>query len=257
AFIYLTRCRKIDKNNSQVNELHSVLLKKLGELKEKKSIYAQELFIKGVRCLKARDYKMAVLAFQDSLANKLPDETGEVPADIMDRKIAVMEKYSKIGIYFNLSTAAELSGRFEDAVAALEKINDFKSDIDTVNYRIAENHSKIGNDNEALKYYLTTARLNWSFPNINNKLAFCTKKMGDYEQSISFFKRAIECDPKNPINCYNLAIMYKKTERYIEAYETFQKTLGMLSRSDNSLKYLISEQLEQLNSKINVANAKK
>ncbi|HPG58720.1 MAG TPA: tetratricopeptide repeat protein, partial [Candidatus Wallbacteria bacterium] len=83
------------------------------------------------------------------------------------------------------------------------------------------------------------------------------KKMGDYEQSISFFKRAIECDPKNPINCYNLAIMYKKTERHIEAYETFQKTLGMLSKSDGSLKYLINEQLEQLNSKINVANAKK
>jgi len=257
AFTYLTRCRKIDKNNAQVNELHSVLIKKLGELKEKKSIYAKELFIKGVRYLKARDYKMAILAFQDSLANKLPDEAGEVPADIMDRKIAVIERYSKIGIYFNLSTAAELSGRFEDAVTALEKINDFKSDIDTVNFRVAENHSKIGNDNDALKYYLTTARLNSSFPNIYNKLAFCTKKMGDYEQSISFFKRAIECDPKNPINCYNLAIMYKKTERHIEAYETFQKTLGMLSKSDGSLKYLINEQLEQLNSKINVANAKK
>jgi hypothetical protein len=51
--------------------------------------------------------------------------------------------------------------------------------------------------------------------------------------------------------------MYKKSEKYLDSYEVFQKTLGMLSRADNSLKYLINEQLGQLNAKINGVNAKK
>jgi tetratricopeptide (TPR) repeat protein len=253
----LVKCMKMDKNDAQVKELHAMCSAKISEIKEKKNIYARELFIKGARYLKARDFKMAALSFQDSLMNKVPEETGAVPGEVLDKKIPVIEVYSKAGIYFNLSTAFEMSGKFEDAISALEKINDFKPDIDTVNYKIAENYSRAGNDAEAYKYYSTVNRLNVSFPNIYNKLAFCAKKIGDYEQSISFFRRAIEYDPKNPINYYNLAIMYKKSEKYLDSYEVFQKTLGMLSRADNSLKYLINEQLGQLNAKINGVNAKK
>ncbi len=251
----LDRCLKTDKNNRQVNELIFMARSKLSEINEKKGIYAMELFNKGVRHLKSGDYKMAVLSFQDSLSNKTPETTGSISGDVLDKKIAVMEIYSKISIYYNMATAFELSGKFEDSIAALEKINDFKNDIDIINFKIAQCYSKIGNETEAFKYYSITNRVNGSFPNINNKLAFSAKKLGDYELSISYFRQAIAQDPKNPINHYNLAIMYKKSERYLESYEVFQKTLSLLSKSDNSLKYLVNEQISSLNLKANGVKA--
>ena len=253
----LNKCLKIDNKDRQVNELISSARSKLSEVNEKKVIYARELFIKGVRYLKARDYKMASLSFQDSLSNKIPEVPGSISGEVLDKKIAVMEVYSKISIYFNISTAFELSGKFEDAIAALEKINDLNNDIDIINYKIAECYSKLGNETEAYKFYSITNRINNSFPNIYNKLAFSAKKLGDYELSISYFKQAVLHDPKNPINHYNLAIMFKKSEKYLESYEVFQKTLSLLSKSDNSLKYLINEQITQLNLKINNVKAKK
>lgn len=243
--------------DARAKELQSSCAAKLAEIKEKKSIYARELFIKGIRYLKGRDFRMAAMCFQDSLMNRAPEETGALPAGVMDKKIPVIENYSKVGLYFNLAIAYELSAKFEDAVAALEKINDLLPGVDAINYRIAENHSRAGNDADAYRFYAAVEKLNSSFPNIYNKLAFCAKKNGDYDRSVDYFRRAVEYDPKNPINYYNLGIMFKKSEKYLEAYEVFQKTLGMLSPADASLKYLIGEQLGQLKTRIGGMNAKK
>jgi len=253
----LNRSIALSKSYLPAKELLKTASAKYDEMKAKKSVYAKELFLNGLRYFKNRDFKLAVATFQDSLVNSVPEAFGVIGYGVLEKRLPIIEEYSKIGIYFDLSCANEMIGNFEEAIAALEKINDVKDNQDIILYKIAELYKKSGDDDAAYKYYLKAAGINPSFPNIYSKIAFSAKKLGFYDESISYFKRSIEYDDKNPIHYYNLAIMLKKSEHYTEAGEYFHQAASLVSSSDISLKYLINEQINLINVKLNDKTAKK
>jgi len=253
---WLKKCAMLEKANPLVTELTSQLNKKKTELALKKAINAKETFISGVRHLKNRDFKIASVEFRDSAAAFLPQETGSIPSDTSYKKIPLIEEYTKTAVYFNLASAQEFTGNFEEAIAALEKINETLGERAFTYYKIGENYRKLDNEGEAYKSFLKVRQLDSAYADINSKLGYCAKKLGLYEDAISHFRQASEYDSQNPYNYYNLAIMYKKMDRLTESYEIFQKALATTS-NDSNLRYLIMEQINLINEKFKNQTAKK
>jgi len=256
AASWLKKCSMLEKANPAVIELTSQLNKKRSELALKKAMSAKETFISGVRHLKNRDFKIAAVEFYDSAANFLPPETGSIPIDTQYKKVPLIEEHTRTAVYFNLASAQEFLGNFEESVAALEKVNETLGERAFIYYKIGENYRKIDNEGEAYRSFLKVRQLDSSYPDISSKLGYCAKKLGRYEDAISHFRQAADYDPQNPYNYYNLAIMYKKMDRLTESYEIFQKALAATS-TDSNLRYLIMEQINIINEKLKNQTAKK
>ncbi len=250
----LKKCFMHNPKHIQGAELLKLIGKKKKEMELKKKYIAQELFLNGVRHLKNREYKMAALEFQDSLANNMPEEKGTIPNETLNKKIPVMEEYTKAAIYFNLALACEMKGNYDDATAALEKINDNVAEMAAVYYKIYENQKKANNEKEAYTALLKVEKLDPDFYDIYSRLGFMAKKLGLYEEAISYFKKATTVDSQNPLNYYNLAIMYKKIGKNLESIDIFEKTLSVTS-NDSNLRFLILEQLNLIKSQVQAQSA--
>jgi len=250
----LKKCFMLEPNHIQGKELSEFINKKKKELALKKMYTARELFLNGVRHLKNREYKVAALEFQDSLSNFSPEIKGDIPNEVLNKKIPIVEEYTKAGILFNLATANEFRGNYDDAISALEKINDNIKEMAVVYYKIYENQKKSNNDKDAYATLLKVEKLDPDFYDIYSRLGFITKKIGLYEEAITYFKKASELDSQNPLNFYNLAIMYKKIGKNLEAIDTFERTLA-ITANDSNLKFLILEQLNLIKSQLQAQNA--
>jgi len=251
----LKKCMFLDKNFKEADSLVNSVNRKIEELKNKKALLARELFLDGIRRMKEREFKAASIVFADSIANSIPREIGDIPAGILLKRIPVIEEYTRCAVYFNLASACELKGGFEDAISALEKLNEVRPGREIVHFKIAENYTKSGDDKGAYQAYEKAEKINSSFPEIQARLGFTSKKLGMYEEAISHFTKATVYDSQNPLNYYNLAIMYKKTEKLQEALETFQRSLA-LTAGDSNLRYLIMEQINLVESKLKNQTAK-
>lgn len=251
----IKKCLLLDKKHGPATELAVSVAKKLAEAKNKKLLVARELFVDGIRKMRAREFKTASAMFADSIASCLPGDAGDIPANVLHRRTPLIEEYTRCAVYFNLAVSCESRGAFEEAIAALEKLNEAKPGKDVVFFKIAENYARAGDENNAYQAFLKTEKINSSFPEIHARLGFSSKKLGKYEEAIAHFANAARYDPQNPLNYYNLAIMYKKTEKLAEALETFNRSLA-LTAGDSNLRYLIMEQLGLVESKLKNQSAR-
>lgn len=239
---WLSRCFMLDRGHIEGRDLQALIAKRQNEARLRKAMNAREFFNNGVRRLKNREFKAAAIDFNDSAASCLPDEKGGVPKEAMYKKVPLIEDYSRTAVFFNLASACEGMGNYEEAVAALEKVIEASGASAYVYQRIGENYRRSENDAEAYKAFQKAAMADGSFPDIHSRLGFAARRTGKYEEAIGHFRTATEHDPQNPLNYYNLAIMYKKLDRLEAAGETFEKALSMTA-GDSNLRYLIMEQV--------------
>ncbi len=96
---------------------------------------------------------------------------------------------------------------------------------------------------EKLFYELITILPN-SCADIYNNLGFIKHQAGDFEQSITFFKKALEINPHYTEAALNLTIAYNDTEQYEKAAAVFSKAAKFASEKGRDGKGKIDPFLE-------------
>lgn len=100
-------------------------------------------------------------------------------------------------------------------------------------YKQAQVYFEEENYLEAEKlFYLLTDAMPDGCADIYNHLGFIRHQAGDFEQSIAFFKKALEINPRYTEAALNLTIAYNDTEQYEAAAAVFSKAVAFARGKD-------------------------
>ena len=187
-----------------------------------KSIKGQAFYYLGKFHERNRNFKDAVLAYQNALEYGVGD--------------------LKVNTLYSLGTSLDPLGRFQDARDAFRRVPKSTRLTEFIFeglFRSAQMDKKLGNTKEALNEFQTLlADENYTkyIPDIRLQIADTYYRSGDAEAAIEYYAEIIQLHEKSPQAaeaCYRMGIIFEKYYRdYEQALENFLLVKKTNSRSD-------------------------
>lgn len=154
-------------------------------------------------------------------------------------------------MFVNLALAQAQGGKFEDAISTLENAQKgYPSDSsikDTLKNIVAMKTDNIMNNaaaafnnkdfQGAIKYYSMVTPAN---PNAMIGIASSYQELGDKDNAIEYYKKALELKPIDSDIAYYIACLYGEKEDYVSAKEYLQKAVTFNKNNTQAVEYLKS-----------------
>ncbi|MCL1911754.1 MAG: tetratricopeptide repeat protein, partial [Leptospirales bacterium] len=160
-------------------------------------------------------YKRLALALRHQ---KKYDEAISYAKQSIDKKPDDIDAKILLGnIYFEMS-------RYTDAVEQYRKALDISPENPTVLYNLASALVKIGDEFAAVEYLKRAASID-KFGEIayraSSSLGIIYTEKGDLELAEKYLKQSVSIRPNNPVNRYNLGLVYMKSGKDEDALKEF------------------------------------
>jgi len=146
----------------------------------------------------------------------------------LNRRIAVDGENAEILYY--LGQAFQQMDRHEEALAYLERIQDFKGNEIMLQFALSKSYEALGIFPAAIKTLQTILQFNPANHKAGWKLAEIYMKQDDYDKADSLYKDLVKTDMTNPILYKNLGLCAIKTNQIEAGIGYFIKALSFNNR---------------------------
>ncbi|MBN3040794.1 MAG: tetratricopeptide repeat protein [Candidatus Omnitrophica bacterium] len=130
--------------------------------------------------------------------------------------------------HFNKGKDYVLTGQYLMAITELEKALKYKKDDYQTFNLLGDAYDGLGRYEQAKKAYLDSISLKPDYPEANYNLAILyANRLRDKEKAIEYFKHTIQADPLSAKAYHNLGIIYKSLADYDQSIDYFKKAIDI------------------------------
>jgi tetratricopeptide (TPR) repeat protein len=174
--------------------------------------------------LKELDSELADKLFD--LIYKEEEELEEEDSDKIDSyKQAIRIDPDDAKAHYNLGTAYDELGKYEDAIVSYKQALMINPDDASTHYNLGLAYYNLGKYEEAIESYKQAIRIDPDYADAHNNLGFAYQKSGKYQEEIESYKQALKIDPDDASVHNNLGYAYYDSGKYQEAIEAYKQVL--------------------------------
>jgi len=118
------------------------------------------------------------------------------------------------------------SGKLDEATSFIRSFFEIHDLSPGLNYNLAQLYNMRNQLGEALKYAWRTVELKSNFKDAYDLVGNIFFKMQDFENSLQFYKKVIQIDPRDAMGHYNLGLVHSVMKDFDKAEESWKKAIG-------------------------------